>query len=377
MDDEKLRFFEQSRAEQSRAEQRNYGIDALRLLTMLMIVIIHIIGQGGVWESTVGVKRTVVSSIDVFVVCAVDIYAIISGYVGYREGKYKGITSKFISLWLQVFFYSFGISIAAMIFTPSLISTEAVIKSVFPLLTSRYWYYSSYVVVLLLSPWINKMIALIDNKQLTMLVCILIGLFSVSNVITYSIDSDPFTLNKGYSAIWLIALYVVGAWLKKWRALQTKSIVKLVIMLLCDFALMCAVKYVVPNLYGIVSYTSPTVVIMAVLFVIIFSKITIKGILKKMIAFLAPASFGVYLIHVQPFVFSNIIKGAFSWIADSALIAIPFEIIICAMAIMAICLVVEKLRMVIFNLIGINRLATLLGSKIEVTLDKAFSKLLQ
>ena len=66
--------------------KRNYGIDALRIVSMFMIVILHTLGHGGI-----------LSSVSIFSgkYCAVNCYALISGYVGINS-KYR--YSKIISL---------------------------------------------------------------------------------------------------------------------------------------------------------------------------------------------------------------------------------------------------------------------------------------
>lgn len=38
-------------------DKRNYGIDLLRLIAMFMVVILHVLGQGGVISATTGLKH--------------------------------------------------------------------------------------------------------------------------------------------------------------------------------------------------------------------------------------------------------------------------------------------------------------------------------
>lgn len=38
--------------DQKETRARNYGIDLLRLISMLMIVVLHVLGQGGILKST-------------------------------------------------------------------------------------------------------------------------------------------------------------------------------------------------------------------------------------------------------------------------------------------------------------------------------------
>jgi len=306
------------------------------------------------------------------VVCAVDIYAIISGYVGYKENEYGIKTSKYINLWLQVFFYSVGITVVALFVFPDKVGTESLIRSLFPVLSERYWYFSSYTVVFFLAPWVNRLIYSLDQKQLTKFVVLLFSVFSVITIITYNFEKDPFSLEKGYSAIWLMTLYIVGAWIKKNKIFALLNKAKLFLLLIGSYVATCLLKFTIPALYGIVSYTSPTVVITAVFFVVLFSKFNFPVFINKVIAFLAPASFGVYLIHVQPFIYNNVIKDAFLWIGESSFVLIPFEVIVCALIIMATCLAIEKVRLLLFRVLGVNRFASFVGIKIDDMIDGIF-----
>lgn len=89
---------------------RNYGIDLLRIGSMFMIVLLHILGAGGMLGATsyhVSFNR-ILWLIEIACYCAVNCYAIVSGYVGYKQ-KFK--FTNIIVLWLQVFFYTFLINL--------------------------------------------------------------------------------------------------------------------------------------------------------------------------------------------------------------------------------------------------------------------------
>lgn len=75
---------------------------------MFMIVVTHVLGKGGI-RSTVEEDFDpyyfVTWGIQVLAYSAVNCYALISGYVG-AHSRYR--YSKCLSLWLQVFFYTFA-----------------------------------------------------------------------------------------------------------------------------------------------------------------------------------------------------------------------------------------------------------------------------
>lgn len=87
--------------------KHHYGLDLLRIISMFMIVITHVLGKGGLRSSVEGQADAyfiTTWAIQVFVYGAVNCYALISGYVGlYSHYRY----SKLLSVWVQVFFLHF------------------------------------------------------------------------------------------------------------------------------------------------------------------------------------------------------------------------------------------------------------------------------
>ena len=63
--------------------QRNYGIDLLRIISMFFVLILHCYGQGGIiYHATQGTIQYKFSwMIEIIAYCAVNIFALISGYV--------------------------------------------------------------------------------------------------------------------------------------------------------------------------------------------------------------------------------------------------------------------------------------------------------
>ena len=84
--------------------KRNYGIDLLRTISMFMILILHILGNGGILKQVIPltIYGELIWFIEVCCFCAVNCYGLISGYVGVKA-KHK--YSNLIYLWIQVFFY--------------------------------------------------------------------------------------------------------------------------------------------------------------------------------------------------------------------------------------------------------------------------------
>lgn len=257
-------------------EKRNIGIDLLRILAMYMIVLFHIINHGGVRNAvTPGTGQfTAVWVMEAILCCSVNIYAIISGYVGYTLTEKKRKNHKFIVLWLQVFFYSLVFYLVVSCVTGSY-SLKNLIKSCLPVTTSQYWYFTAYVGVYFIAPYINRMIRQMKeaNVKKYFLGLILILLYLSVVGILY----DPFIINGGYSFLWLFILYIVGAFIKKFNLGKNIDLrISVICFLVCWCIALCT-KLLLPTFDIFTTYTSITTMAMSVTFILIFSKMKIEA----------------------------------------------------------------------------------------------------
>lgn len=357
---------------------RNIGIDALRILSMFYVIILHILGHGGILDNAIGINHYIVTFINVFSDCAVDIFILISGYVGYSEHKHSSVSTKFLTLWSQVFFYSFGIALCFILLNPGTICIKDLIRSLFPVASDQYWFFSNYVPLLFLMPFLNGFIKNVGIKGLTKLVAVIFVLFSVYMVFVARLGTaDPFLLYYGYSAIWFISLYIIGAWIKCIN-LQSKVKIKtsISIILLC-VVISWLFKFVFTGLFqtsALVSYTSPTVLITAIAYLIIFSKLEIGPKLKKWIAFFAPSAFGVYLIHDNNLIRRYFISRYFNYITTAPAYLLILEVLGCALGILFAGMLIEKLRQLLFKALKINKYVQRAGEKIDSYIQHLFTE---
>jgi surface polysaccharide O-acyltransferase-like enzyme len=340
-------------------EERNYGIDLLRLLSMLMIVVLHLLGHGGVLRgATLGsLQYKIVWLIEIMAFGAVNIFALISGYVGYN--KNDGFVKRFIKLYLEVLFYSVGLFLLVSILSNQHISLIELIKYCLPIIFNKYWYFTAYFGLYLLMPVLNKGIENADSKYLRTIVIFIILLFSVINIFTNS-----FNLNGGYSVIWLVLLYIIGGSIKKTNALKKIGILPSLIIV----AFLVGITYYI-KIYGkditiltltfkhdnVLNYTFPTILIMAIMLINIFSKIHFSNVLKKIITFLASSSFAVYLINDHPLVRETYLKNKFLFLLDWRILKIVIFIIVFAIAFVIIAILIDKIRRAIFKICCIDK----------------------
>lgn len=70
--------------------ERNYGIELLRLCLMFMVCLLHVLGQGGILEASKISEEggsKIFWLIEISCYCAVDGFALISGYIAQDRPK--------------------------------------------------------------------------------------------------------------------------------------------------------------------------------------------------------------------------------------------------------------------------------------------------
>ena len=336
----------------------NTGINLFKLFSMFMIALLHVLGMGGIIGAAAGTS----SYYPVYLMqnaafCAVNCYALVSGYLMLgKEIKPSRITE----LWFEVFFYSVSISAIMMIVYRDLFSARNIVYAVTPIISNQYWYMTSYFMMYLFVPMMNKFADAANKKVFTATIVVILVLTTGSLMI----KQDGFRLNDGYSPIWLMIMYLVGAYMKKfnvgakmkkWLALLLYVISSLCSFILCVFSNKL-LKIMLGNDISYLSYTSPFVVLSAIFLFIFFSKLKFGKKTEKLINYITPAALGVYLIHTHPLVFNKLMKDIAMPLVNHGTAAMIFGSVAMALAVFIICIVIDLLRIQLFRLIRVNAL---------------------
>ena len=353
--------------------KRNYGIDLLRVVSMLMVVVLHVLGHGGILKNTavLSFRYEAAWFLEIAAYCAVNCYALISGYVGVNSKfKYTNI----FYIWLQVAFYNVIINLVGAVLLPNM-GVKEVIKAFLPVSYRIYWYFTAYFCMFFFLPIINKGLNSLTKKQLLALTGAIFALFCLISLIP---KRDVFASNNGYSAIWLLSLYIFGGAIKKADLFKK---VKAYVMLLMYFVMIILtwlyklyVDYHNLNFQSqkienlLVKYTSPTILLAAIFLVAFFSKLKVAPLWAKVIGVIAPVSFGVYLIHENPVTSNNIISKIFVDFSKFG----PIKLVLCvlgsAIAIYIICGLIDYLRERLFNLLRVKKFLSWLEKKLTKNL---------
>ena len=190
-------------------KERNIGIDLLRIIAMYMIVILHVLGQGGILSNSKKFSSSFYLGwlLETFAFCSVNIFVLISGYVMINS---KVNQYKIILLWLNVFYYSTIITLMFK-YIPYFsklyqVTTHYLIISIFfPTISRIYWYFSAYFGMYFFIPYLNKLIHSLNQKEMKNLCLTIIILFTILDFLAPG-KFDPFSITSGYTTIWLISL---------------------------------------------------------------------------------------------------------------------------------------------------------------------------
>lgn len=358
-------------------QERNYGIDFLKIISMYMVVLLHVLGCGGILGNCekFSFNYYVAWILEISACCAVDVFAMITGYL-MVEKKYNGC--KIIPLWLTVFFYSaliafsfYIIPFLSSIHEPSQIS---IIKSFFPVISGQYWYFTAYFGMYFFIPFINMFVNSIEKRNHRNLCLTIIIVFSLLPIMNLG-DIKSFGLSRGYSAIWLTCCYVIGAYLKKYPLNITP--LKSLMTYFASIFLIFSIKYFSHFIFVVflkkdkdtnlfINYNSILVIISAIALVSFFEKLNIKNALcKKTLTFLSTLSFSVYLIHANYIIYGYIIKDHFISIASSNPFRLFAEVVLCSLIIFFACLSIDTIRYALFNLLKVQQIPNFLAKKIK------------
>ena len=357
--------------------QKNYGIELLRILSMFFIVILHVIGFGGIsyfcMQAEPGTAELlthykVMNVMLAFAYCSVNCYALISGYVSCKS-KFK--PSKIISLWVTVVAINLIIYLTAYIYNPEWVAAYEFKKVFFPLINEQYWYFTAYVGLLIILPALNAAVNNIPEKQYRSM---LIWMFVAFSVLTILSRKDLFKAVSGYSMLWLVLMYLAGAYFRLHFNAEKKrpffrtgcAIVYVISALLMAFVKFHKETELLENGAGYTvyaydyQYNSVYVVICSLALFLLFVNIEVKNrIAGKVISFVSSATFGIYLIHLNYIIVDHIISGRYGDLTSRKPVGMVIGILVASAEIFVISAFFEKIRQRVFKVLFIDKLVSL------------------
>ena len=304
---------------QTNVNQRNVGIDLLRIIAMFLIVLGHIVRFSFNYSDEGfphnDIRYIILDCISNITLVGVNAYAMISGYVMVKRTPH---ISKLLPIWLQLFFISLTMAFVAKLIHIDL-ADKPLWKFALPISQNCWWYMTAYFGRYPLLPFVNRALNNMSKKELLVGGYSLLSIFCLLPLLAH--NAKLFQLEFGYSVIWLLVCYILGAMLfimqDDIESLLTRIHLSSSKMLLCTVLLLILLTLIndcvltLPILGRFLyclyySYVSPIMVIYAIALILFFSKLKIGNKWQKSIVLLSSLTLTIYLIHCHPIVFKQL-----------------------------------------------------------------------
>lgn len=350
-------------------KQRLSNFELMRIISMFMIVIWHLITRSNILDHCSETIYIILKFIQYFTIVHVNSFVLVTGYFQYKS-TFK--INKVTSLLGQSLFYRILFVVIFSLLGIVSLSQVDIIKNVFPLdVTNNYWFLNAYVVLLCLSPFLNKLIENIDQRQHRRLIFIMILLFSIIPNLSYQSNIK----NDGFMVVHFILLYFVGSYFAKYPIknnihFKNYSKNKKQVILIAIFYFSYLFNFLLYNFCNyLISFDSPLirevgyyfrsgcelysgimVLIQSFSYFLFFETLSIRN---KLINSIASLTLGVYLIHENLLVREQLYKFLnldVDYVITST--SVVGRIFIYAILIFIICLLIEKIRVIIFKTVN-------------------------
>lgn len=364
------------------------GLELMRIISMIFIIIYHIILHSGLEIVTVGGNKFLLLLLESFLIVHVNSFVLLTGY--FQSDKEAKI-SKVISIVNATWFYKILCFIGILLIVRYTSLPNGVeftfyqkLISILPLDRNENWYINCYLLVYIFSPYLNALINKLSRKMLKKLIIVSFVVFSL--VGTLVIGNVVPTYLEGRSMITIIFLYLIGAYLRKYpieesRLFNTykdkmKKYVFLAIYIVFSFIILVFrmtslnMDYFGPAYDEIfevfrllsVSFLSPLIIISSISYFLFFKNMNFSS---KIINFIGGTVFGIYLLHENVYIRDNV----YGWIhviryanegAKSILMLIALGIVI-----FLIGMIIEIIRKGIYRFFYKRKFAEKLRNRIK------------
>ena len=351
-------------------KQRNSTLEVLRIISMLLIVFHHAFNWGAM-ELPEGLGlNTIVYGMGMF--CGqigVVVFFLITGYFMVTQ---KFTVRKLVRMVLEIWFYSWSILLLDILFGDPQPTTY--MYCLFPLSTCHWWFVEAYIALMILSPFINRILNSINARRHLLICAILFFLTYVG----YIMEG-----RARYAAAFgtAVTVYVIAAYIRlhpneKTESKRTGAII-LAASLAFDIALLVvSASYFDTDTYrAIVEFfdkrTSVNELMAGLGLFLIF--VNMKPRYSKTVNAVAASTFGVYLIH-QSIPVKHVMWS--DWLEMDVMFAepwFPLYAIGCALAVFSICVLIDKLRVkLVFE--PLNARIENLTARVEAKVDKMMGR---
>lgn len=186
--------------------ERNSSIELLRIISTFIIIVNHYaLYSGFIFENNVTISNMIPKWLHIGGKLGVDIFIFISGYFLCEGNKFK--IKKLAKIVLEVFFYCLILISLGLIMKN--LHLKNAIKLFFAIPTMRWEFITMYVMLYILSPYINIMLEHLNIKDFLKLIMI--------TTLVWVVLPSFFKFEFGitYSILWYIYIFLLAAFIKR------------------------------------------------------------------------------------------------------------------------------------------------------------------
>lgn len=284
-------------------KERKSNFELLRIFAMVLIIAYHYVYHSKYIYGLINDHDFFIRSFWLFGQVGVNLFMLISGYFLVRS---KFSWKKVIKLILEVtFYYILGIIIYNSLFPQFKISFNSIRKffiNGFPIINGVYWFAPAYIIIYIFSPYINKMINALSQKEYKNLLITSLVLWSILPTIFGFFYGTTSRLLFYSSLVGVFIMYLIGGYIRIYdlKFMNKKSIAfsfYLIFFLIELLAILIMWKLNFRNVYPLYFFDGNSIlqVLISVSIFMFFKNINMKN--NATINYIASTTFGIYLFH--------------------------------------------------------------------------------
>lgn len=297
----------------------------------------------------------------------VNCFVMISGY--YLLDKYKFRWTALINLWVTTMFYSVILYLVTAKLTGNFHWRELV-NCFFPIWSRQYWFISTYMVVMLLAPFLAVLTNRLSKNSYQIF---LIILFSLSFMVPYGAQ-----FAGGQSVMWMTFVFLIAGYIRRYGfyELITDNAGKIAILLCLAYTIVFyivdAIKlhHVVGEGFQLHAFASDSPIFFLSLtcfLLTIRTKQTLDRLWMRYSVLIAPYILAVYLIHMNrnfyPFIWELFIPKTYC-------IPMALHAVLVSSVIFILCIVIDYIRVKLFKILGVASCIDRFSKRIKISINE-------
>lgn len=289
--------------------KRMANLELLRCVAMMMVVVLHFLGKGGLLPELtgegMGAYGVTAWALETLSIAAVNVYMFISGYF-LSSSAFK--LSRLLQLYLQVWVYSVAFGLLGAftgVLSETAFDTHYILTLIFPVTMGHYWFMTAYVFLYLLLPFAGIAVRQMTKRQLQTAVVLLFLVFCIAkSILPVRLEMDA----QGYDCQWYLCVFAAAAYVRRFGVgfLDSKGRSFLLYIGSCGLILAGTLGlravYLRTGSLGrmlgmFLDYNHILPFLAAAGLFGVFKGMHIKGRMAGIINRVAPCTLGVYLLH--------------------------------------------------------------------------------